>query len=209
MDFIVDGEVLGTAFLISGVATLHEPVPTGGARTIVASYLGDVDYASSAGTKVRYDPTISVEIVPSSGAASELGWYDGPVQVVFTCTPQGSPLVGGCPAPVTLDSSGAGQVVEGIVKAQDGGRAVASSGPIDIDLDAPSVRVGGVKDGKTYPKKPNPVCLGTDATSGLVQCTIVVTKIAPKRFRVVATAVDAAGHTSTATKRYAIKKKKR
>ena len=69
---------------------------------------------------------------------------------------------------MTLDSSGAGQVVQGVVKAQDGGRAVASSGPIDIDLDAPTVTVGGVKAGKTYKKKPTPTCEGSDATSGVV-----------------------------------------
>lgn len=207
--FSVGGVEVGTASLSNGVASLDYVVPTGATRTILATYLGSTDFAESGATKVRRDPTISVQLVPSSGAASDLGWYDGSVQVVFTCTPNGSPLVGSCPAPVTLGSSGEGQVVGGVVKAQDGGKAVASSGPIDIDLDAPTVTVGGVKDGKTYRQKPTPVCVAGDQTSYVVTCTLKIEKVARGRFNVRVAAVDAAGHVSTAVESFSVKKRTR
>lgn len=202
--FVVDGVEVGTGSLANGVATVDYAVPSGATRTILASYLGSIDYAESAGTKVRRDPTISISITPAPNAA---GWYDEAVTVTFTCTANGSPLIGSCPAPVTLDSSGAGQEVSGVVKAQDGGRAFATSGPIDIDLDAPTVKVAGVKQDKTYKRKPTPRCVGSDATSGVVSCTITVEKIAPSTFRAVATAVDAAGNTTKASKIYAVARK--
>ena len=75
--FVVDGVEVGTASLAGGVATLDHVVPSGATRTVLASYLGSGDFAGSGPRTCASDPTISIESAPASGAASELGWYDG------------------------------------------------------------------------------------------------------------------------------------
>ena len=197
--FLVDGVLAGTAPLTAGVATLSHVVPSGATRHIVASYLGDPDFSSSGGTTNRRDPSMTARLVPA-GPASASGWYGEPVQVVFTCVSEGSPLT--CPAPVLLSSSGVGQTVTRTVTAADGGSATATAGPVDIDLEAPTVSVAGVKDGKTYKNPPSPRCKGSDALSGVDTCTVTVTKKGKRKFKVVVVATDLAGNTATATKTY-------
>ena len=197
--FLVDGVLAGTAPLTGGVATLSHVVPSGATRHIVASYLGDTDFSSSGGTTNRRDPSMTARVVPA-GPASASGWYGEPVQVVFTCVSEGSPLT--CPAPVLLSSSGAGQTVTRTVTAADGGSATATAGPVDIDLEAPTVSVAGVKDGKTYKNPPSPRCVGSDALSGVETCTVTVTKKGKRKFKVVVVATDLAGNTATAVKTY-------
>jgi hypothetical protein len=74
--------------------------------------------------------------------------------------------------------------------------------PVDIDLDAPAVSVQGVKDGTTYGKAPKPRCKATDKVSGIATCTVKVTRTGARTYKVVAKAVDVAGHVSKAVKTY-------
>jgi hypothetical protein len=146
--------------------------------------------------------------VTSAQPRSAVGWYRTPVTVSFTCTPQGSPLTTGCPSPVTLSGSGANQTVTRTISAQDGGSGTVTVSDIDIDLAAPVVTVGGVKAGKTYPKKQHPTCKATDTLSGLSSCTVSQVKHG-HRYVVTATATDLAGNVATATLTYKVKKPKK
>ena len=94
------------------------------------------------------------------------------------------------------------------INAEDGGTATVTVSDIDIDLVGPTVTIKGVKAGKTYPKKKNPTCQGTDALSGLASCTITQVK-AGKKYVVTATATDQAGNVTTATLTYKVKKPKK
>jgi hypothetical protein len=149
-------------------------------------------------------PTIS-GAPSSSKAKTAAGWYGAPVTVTFTCTSGSSPLSGGCPAPVTLSTSGPNQSVSRTVHNGDFATATATVSDLDIDLVAPSVKIKGVKKGKTYPKKKKPKCVGSDALSGLASCTVTQKKKGSK-YKVTATATDKAGNVSVATLTYTVKK---
>jgi hypothetical protein len=81
-------------------------------------------------------------------------------------------------------------------------------GDLDIDLVAPTVRITGVKAGKTYKKKQQPECEGADALSGLDACTVEQVKNG-RKYVVTATATDLAGNVSTVTLTYKVKKPKK
>jgi hypothetical protein len=202
VEFVVDGVGVGTAPLVGGVASLAYVVNGGSDRTVVATYLGSADHAGSASTVVRRDPTLTYTLRPTSGPANAAGWYDGPVRVVFTCTANGSPLTGPCPAPVALSASAAGQQVTRTITAENGGSATASTGPINIDRVAPVVKVVGVRDGATYTSTPSPRCQAKDPVSGVADCTVSVTRTGRRTFKVVASAVDVAGNRSKAVVTY-------
>ena len=197
--FAVDGTNVGSAALTGGTATLTYTVPHDGAsHDVTAAYQGNADFTGSSSLVSRADPTITASLSAQGQGASAAGWYRTPVTVSFTCTPHGSALTTDCPAPVTLTTSGADQSVARTINAEDGGTATVTVSDIDIDLVGPTVTIKGVKAGKTYPKKKNPTCQGTDALSGLASCTITQVK-AGKKYVVTATATDQAGNITTAT----------
>ena len=123
------------------------------------------------------------------------------MQVLFSCSTKGSPLTTPCPAPVTL-GSGARQSLTRSITAADGGSAVVSVGPIDIDLEAPVVKVAGVRDGATYAASPRPRCKASDRVSGVARCSVTVKRTGPRAFKVVARAVDVAGHRTRVVETY-------
>ena len=151
---------------------------------------------------VVVDPTITADVT-SAEPPSATGWYAGPVTVTFTCTPMSAPIVGDCPAPAVLDESGADQVVTGSVTAEDGGTATTSV-TVDVDLDAPAVTVGGIKDGRTYRgDEPAGRCVASDATSDVDTCTVESMRNG-RSVLVTATATDLAGNTASASKRFRV-----
>ena len=207
--FAVDGTNVGSAPLSGGTASLTYTVPHDGAsHDVTAAYQGDADFTGSASLVTRADPTITASLSAQGEGASAAGWWHTPVTVSFTCTPQGSPLTGGCPGPVTLATSGADQSVVRTINADDGGTATVTVSGLDIDLDGPTVTIKGVKAGKTYPKKRKPTCQGTDALSGLGTCTVTQAK-SGKKYVVTATATDLAGNVTTATLTYKVQKPKK
>jgi hypothetical protein len=209
--FTVDGAAVGTAPLAAGLATLAFDVPSGGARTVVATYSGDGSFTTSSGTVVRRDPGITAAASSTRGPSSS-GWYGAPVTVTFTCTPDGAPVP--CPAPVVLRTSGADQTVSGTAEAADGGAATATLGDIDIDLVAPKVKVRGVKAGKVYKgSAPKPKCKATDALSGVATCKLKKKTKKLKKHRgtkrtVTATATDRAGNVTKAKTTYRVVRKR-
>jgi hypothetical protein len=153
-------------------------------------------------------PTIS-GTASSARAKSAAGWYSAPVTVTFTCTAGSSPISGGCPAPVTLSTSGADQSVSRTIHDQDFATATATVSDIDIDLVAPSVKVKGVKKGKTYAAKKKVKCKASDALSGLAGKCKVTQKKKGSKVKVTVTATDQAGNVTTVKLTYKLKPKKK
>lgn len=201
--FLVDGRLAGTAPVVDGVATLAHAVAPGATRTVYAAYPGSDVLSPSQATGQRSDPTITASVT-STVEPSVGGWYAAPVTVTFACAAHGSPLVEACPDPVVLASSGADQSVTRSVSAADGGTGTVTVDDLDVDLDAPVVRITGVDAGATYhAAEPTPRCAGTDATSGVASCTLTTTR-AGLLVTVTATATDAADRTATAVVRYRV-----
>ena len=192
--FLVDGTSVGSADVSAGVATLEHTIPAGAQRTVEARYAGSDDYVSSTDRGSRQDPRITASL---SGTRSSSGWYSSPVTVTFTCDTGSAPLTADCPAPVTLDQSGPDQVVKKTITATDGGEAGVTRADLDIDLDAPSVKITGIKADTLYVTTVlKPQCVGTDELSGVDSCTLSSSSSAT-RTTVTATATDRAGNTAT------------
>jgi hypothetical protein len=197
--FSVGGTSVGSAPVTGGTATLTYSVPSGQTQQVAAVYSGDDDFLGSSDSTSRHDPAITASVT-SATAKSAGGWYRGPVTVTFTCTPNGAPLAGPCPAPVKMTGDGAGQSVTRSVLATDGGAATVSITGIAIDGTVPTVAVQGVSDTEPYfVTGPEATCAGADVLSGLASCTIAKTKQGSE-ITYVATATDLAGNTATASR---------
>lgn len=193
--FLVDGAAVGTAPVTGGVATLTATVPPGAVRSVQAQYAGSPLLVASTATVQRRDPVVTFALT-SSVPRTATGWWSAPVTVIFTCTPQGSPVVS-CPEPVVLAASGADVGVTRTATADDGGVGTAAVEGVRLDLDAPVVRVGGVRAGATYPlAAPRPTCVATDALSGVASCRLTTVR-SGRVTTLTATAVDVAGNRST------------
>jgi hypothetical protein len=160
-------------------------------------YGGDTDFLTSSDSTSRSDPKITAKVT-SASAKTKYQWYRSPVKVTFTCKPSTAPLVGGCPAAVTLSKNGGGQSVSRTINAHDGGVATVNVTGINIDKTRPTVKITGVKNGATYSgaAKPKPVCAAKDALSGLVSCKVKTTSSATV-VKYVVTATDKAGNVTT------------
>lgn len=201
--FTVDGSPVGTAPLMAGAAALAYDVPSGADRTVVATYSGDGSFNGSSDTIVRRDPAITASVSSSRGP-SAAGWYRGPVTVSFTCTPNGALVT--CPVAVVLGASGADQTVSRTAEAADGGAATTTASGIDIDRVKPKVKVGGVKAGKLYTRKPPRArCRASDTLSRVASCKLKTRKKGSKRI-VTATATDRAGNVAKTKLTYRIQR---
>jgi len=201
VQFNLNGHDLGYAPLTDGVAVLESDTTIARGAVASAVYLGDADHLPSTGSTARQDPVVTATVHGAGGAGPVAGWYRSPVTVTFACTAGSSPVT--CPAPVVLDHEGAGQTVSRTVVADDGGTAVVTAGPVDLDLSAPAAKVVGVVDGKVYNGPPPAAsCAASDALSGLVSCTVATTGGFPGTFASTATAVDRAGNSTTSTVTY-------
>src|SRR5262249_36170624 len=100
----------------SGVASCPAPVTvsTEGANQVVSGTASDLaGNNASASTAVNLDmtpPTITATINPPPDAG---GYNSGPATVTFTCSDSLSG-VATCPAPVSVTTEGAGQMINGI-----------------------------------------------------------------------------------------------
>jgi hypothetical protein len=203
VDFSVGGSTVGSAPVVDGMARLAHVVPAGSAREVSAEYAGDGDFLGSSASTTRRDPTISASAT-SAKPKSRFGWYRTPVKVSFLCTPDEAPLAVPCPSAITRWASRAGQSVTGTVSATDGGIATASVSGIDIDRQAPRVRIAGVTAGKTYlGRAPKPRCVAHDALSGIATCKLRKDR-SGVRTRWTAVATDRAGNVSRSSVRFRV-----
>jgi hypothetical protein len=200
--FLVGGVQVGKANLVGGVATLTRAVSTGATRTVAVVYGGSADFTGSSASVDRKDPSITAKVT-SAHAATKYGWHHSPVTVSFLCVTHGAPLSAPCPSPVTLRHNGAGQSITRTITATNGGISTVAFRGINIDRVAPSVRVGGVRNGVSYGVGvvPTAQCVGKDRVSGIASCT-VLRRTHGTRVTVTAVATDKAGNVRRASVNY-------
>jgi putative Ig domain-containing protein/Big-like domain-containing protein len=197
--FAVNGAAVGTVDLpASGTAKLA--VKSAGSETASAAYSGDDSFAPSSASTSTTDPTITAKIT-SAHPESKYGWYRSPVTVTFTCRAGSAPLIGACPAAVTLSSNAAAQTVTRTIHAKDGGIATVVVTPINIDQVPPKIKITGAKTGASY-DAPGPAkltCTATDTLSGLAApCKLAIHRT-DTTLTWIATATDKAGNSARAT----------
>ncbi len=194
--FRVDGDSVGTAVLVGGVAELEHPLANGSEHGLSAEYVGSDDYLASSGSTSRSDPTITVAL-SSTSTLSAAGWYRTPVTLTYTCVTGSADLVVPCPQPVTVSMDGAAQAVSATVNAVDGGIATVSS-VVSLDRTAPTVKVSGVRDGAGYLGiRPRHGCQAADGLSGVLSCKVIEKRTYGGPTALTATAVDRAGNVAT------------
>jgi hypothetical protein len=195
--FSVNGTTAGTANLsASGIATLA--VKSAGAEVAAASYGGDDHFLGSTASTATTNPVITAKIT-SAHPETKFGWYRSAVTITFTCEAGSSPLKSPCPHPVTLGKSAAAQSVSRTISDTDGGIAMITVSPINIDLKAPVVKVLGIKNGGAY-DAPGPskiTCQASDALSGLAGPCVLTMVRGPQHVTWTATATDEAGNVTT------------
>ncbi len=189
-----------------GLAIAPQSTCVNGKKEAVWADDGDTDGHSLrsgtiACTALPHNPKITAA---AAGARAPSGWYRSNVTVTFTCTPQGSPLAGPCPAPVVLTASAADQTATGTISSVDGGTASVTVDNIDIDKVKPTVALGNAPDPRKYAGAlPKPTCQGSDALSGIDTCTVTETHPSSLTTVFTAKAVDKAGNESTKPITYA------
>ncbi len=187
-----------------GSAELSAVVTGAGSPAVVDATLQTDPYAV---------PTLAASVASSSPATN--GWYRTPVTVSFACA--GTLFTAACPSPVVLSTQGPGQTVNRSIADAIGRTAEVTAGPISIDTTPPTLKVAGVKKGKTYPRPQKLACQATDALSGVETCKVTTKKRAIKkgkkkvgtRITWAAIASDKAGNTSTANGSYLVKPRRR
>lgn len=194
--FSIDGTTVGSAPLAGGTATLAHVTSTGAPRHVTAAYSGDGLFLPSSGTATRTDPSITSR-VSSAHRRSRAGWYRAPVTVAFSCTPHSAALTRACPARVTLSHEGASRSVVRTISATDGGAATATV-RVKIDRTLPTVRLTGVRRGRTYRTLPRAHCVASDRLSKVATCT-VKRHTRGRTVRYTAKAADRAGNVRTVT----------
>lgn len=201
VEFLDGTAVLGTVPLTEGIGgamtavLVRDRVASGGRHEVTARYAGSPDHAAAERTVAWQDPSITAS-VSSVRPASAAGWYRTPVTVTFNCTAGTAPLAEPCPGPVVLDRNRrAGRAIVRELAARDGTTTSVSVSGLRIDLDAPSVRVRGVRPGRTYADRPRLRCQARDGWSGVDRCRIRTRTTDGGRTVVyVATAWDRAGN---------------
>ena len=195
--FTVNGTTVGTANLsANGVATLT--FKSKGAEVASASYGGDDHFTGSTASTSTSNPVITAKIT-SAHPKTKFGWYRSAVTITFSCKAGSAPLKTPCPHPVTLGKSAAAQSVSRTISDTDGGIAMITVSPINIDLKAPAVKVTGIRNGGTY-NAPGPAkitCQASDSLSGLASPCVLKVVRGPLHITWTAKATDQAGNTTT------------
>jgi hypothetical protein len=231
VNFALNGQPVGSATLSNGTATLAATLPAGATNGALASYAGDADFSAAAAsnfaaaapastpvmTTVTKPVTPAIRIIPkisahvsSSKPKSRYGWYSTPVRVSFTCSAKGAKLLGGCPAAVTLSRNGAHQSLSRAIKASGGGTATVHVRGINIDRQAPQVRIAGIRRGLITGSTGTPAasCVAHDSLSGIASCHLTrrvnhgSTGLDTTTVVVTATATDRAGNRSVSRSSY-------
>jgi hypothetical protein len=207
---------------LSGVAATYYTVDDGAQQagtTVTVSTEGthkvgywSVDNAGNtetAGTiTVLVDKTAPTITGKAATSPNGNGWYNSPVTVQFDCKDAVSGIAS-CQPDATLAAQGANSVT-GTAVDNAGNKGTTTVSGINVDTVAPSVTIGGVKDGAVYTvgSVPAATASATDATSGLAAAATGTltggTANGIGSFTYTATATDKAGNVGTATVKYTV-----
>ncbi len=137
-------------------------------------------------------PTISGTIAPAPPAS---GWLNTSAVVSFACDDATSG-VASCPAPVTVDTEGANQVVTGTAVDHAGNRA-SQSITVSIDKTAPTIQATATPQPNAAGWNTAPVTVSfacADGLSGIASCPPPITVSTPGTRTITGVAVDQAGN---------------
>jgi Glucodextranase, domain B/Bacterial Ig-like domain (group 2) len=161
-------------------------------------------------TKFAFNANPGITASPSPGP-NAAGWNNSPVTVAFTCIPGAVPIQS-CPAPVTVSTAGANQVVSGTV-VDAANNTATTSDTVNLDLTPPSLSISSPSNSATV-NTPYVIISGTltDSLSGpgSVSCGSVPAVLTGTNFSctlqlssvsnsITVTGYDLAGNSSTAT----------
>ncbi|HKT70867.1 MAG TPA: Ig-like domain-containing protein, partial [Terriglobales bacterium] len=138
-------------------------------------------------------PSITASVSPQPNAT---GWNNSPVTVTFACSDTFMEVT--CPAPVTVDSQGANQVVSGTT-VDTAGLTATTSVTLNLDLTPPAISAVANPAPNSSGWNNSNVTVSfscSDSLSGVAVCPSPVTVVAQGVSQVNGTAVDKAGNSS-------------
>jgi hypothetical protein len=148
---------------------------------------------------VMLDNTPPVITAVTDRSPNAAGWYNANVLVTFVCFDKTSG-VASCPAPITVSSEGAKQVIAGIAK-DNAGNTASTQIVISLDKTPPTVtttRLPAPNAGGWNNANVTVSFAGTDALSGLASCTAPITLTTEGSNQSASgTCTDIAGNTSS------------
>ena len=151
-------------------------------------------------------PALAATVTPKDPDGNN-GWYVSPVNVTFNCSdPAAANGAAGsgvavCPDPYAFSTNGRNQSITRSVLDKADNSTSKTVGPFSVDMEQPTVTIGGVRDGGVYVlgNVPTPTCNATDSFSGVATCRGTLSGGLPNgvgTFTYAATATDKAGNAS-------------
>src|SRR5262245_801330 len=184
----------------SGIALCPAPVIVSADvanRVVTGEAVDKAGNRASASVTVSLDKTLPAIASRLSAPANAAGWHSAPVTVAFDCTDGGSG-VASCQAPVTVSTTGAGQVIAGAVVDRAGNRATTQA-TVNMDLVPPTITATASSTGASNGAVTiHFTC--ADGESGLAVCPpdVIVSSEGANQI-VTGEAIDKAGNTARAT----------
>jgi hypothetical protein len=184
----------------SGIATCPSPVIVSADvanRVVTGEAIDKAGNRASASVTVSLDKTLPAIAARLSAPANAAGWHSAPVTVMFDCTDAGSG-VASCPAPATVSTTGAGQVISGAVVDRAGNRTTAQT-TVNMDLVPPTISATASATGASNGAVTiHFTC--ADGESGIAVCPADVTVSSEGANQTITgTAIDKAGNSARAT----------
>ena len=203
-------QVLGPSNFNQNVTEVDVPVTLQGSNTLAVQVRGQPGGLLTIQiVGVDNDPpTITATASPAPNAA---GWNNSNVTVTFACSDATS-AVASCPAPQTVTTEGASQIISGTAT-DAAGNSASTSITVKLDKTPPTISITSPANGATFTSSSAAVvgtvndavsgvsavtCNGAPAIvqSGSFNCSITLT---PGANTITAKASDVAGNTSSAT----------
>lgn len=164
---------------VSGIASCSSPVTVsteGAGQNIIGTAVDNAGNTATVSLPVNIDKTPPIISWTTSPAPNANGWYNTDVTVTFTCSDHLSGIAT-CPAPITVTTEGAGQVITGTAVDKAGNSATVSVA-LNIDKTPPSVTLSA-NPAVLWPpnhKMVNVMVTGSaiDSTSGIASVVFTV-----------------------------------
>ncbi|MCU1382349.1 MAG: Neogenin [Acidobacteria bacterium] len=187
---------------LSGIASCPPPVTiaAAGPSTVARTAVDRAGNEATATVSVTVNtasaaPTISATVTPPANAD---GWHRGDVVVTFVCAGGSGAL--SCPAPVTVTTEGANQVIARSVT-DAAGHSASAAVTLNIDRSAPVVTATASPAANAAGWHRGNVVVSfacRDALSGVASCPAPITDSSETGGQITGTVTDRAGNTATA-----------